>query len=79
MEEKKYVQTPIIIPEGISLNCMTAGNLIKYLQTFPESAKVVITHTDRDGNYINSDCQIACNFECQYERNVIQFVIGFQQ
>lgn len=63
--------------EGICLNNQTVGNLKKYLSRFPEDAKVVITTTDREGDYHNYDCQIACNFEHQHETNVVQFILGF--
>jgi len=62
--------------KGVCLNNQTVGNLKRYLDLYPDNAKVVITHTDREGNYINYDCQIACNFEHQEKENVIQFILG---
>jgi len=62
--------------EAICLNNQTVGNLKKYLARFPDDAAVVIYSTDMNGNCINFDCQIACNFEHQVETNTIQFVLG---
>ena len=73
------VAMPTMGHNGICLNHQTAGNLIKYLQTFPADAKVVIHSVDRTGDFRNFDCQIGCNFEYQQENNLVQFILGFTE
>lgn len=60
--------------ESICLNNQTVGNLKKYLTRFPNSAKVVIAGVGK--NYIDYDCQIACNFEHQEKTNTVMFTLG---
>ena len=62
--------------ESICLNDQTVGNLKRYLNQYPDNAKVVISSMDKKGNYIDYDCQIACNFEHQQKENVVQFIPG---
>ncbi len=60
----------------IRLNDQTAGNLITYFQRFSKKAKVVIHHTDNEGNYHNFDAQIGCNFDYQNKNNVVVLFPG---
>lgn len=59
---------------SIRLNHQTVGNLKQYLSGFPDDAKVMISGVGE--NYTDHDCQIACNFEVQEKKNVVQFVLG---
>ncbi len=56
---------------SVCLNNQTTGNLIKYLQGFPDDAKITIWH-----NYKTYDCQICCNFEHQQKQNTVQVMTG---
>ena len=58
--------------KSVRLNNQTVGNLKKYLDRFPNDAKVFIV----DGQYKNRDCQICCNFDHQEEKNTVQFMLG---
>jgi len=60
----------------VRVNQQTAGNLIKYLKSFPKDAKVVIHNHNENYGYYVSDCQIACNFEHQKETNQVMFTLG---
>ncbi len=75
--EHEYVAMPHLRQDGICLNNQTAGNLIKYLQTFPADAHVVITAVDSAGDDRNYDAQIACNFEHQEKTQTVQLLLGF--
>ena len=72
-----YVAMPHLTPDAICLNNQTVGNLKRYLDTFPDEAEVVISATDREGNYHHWDCCIGCNFEFQREHNRIVLSLGF--
>ena len=60
--------------KAIRLNNQTVDNLKKYLDGFPDDAKVMISGVGT--NYKDYDCQIACNFEHQEKENTVQFVLG---
>ena len=62
--------------ESIQLNNQTVGNLKRYLESFPDDAKVVIYTMDENMNYKHYDCLIACNFNQQHENNMVQLLIG---
>jgi len=61
----------IDVPDGICLNNQTVDNLIKYLQQYPDNARVTIWH-----DYKTFDCQICCNFEHQKKTNTVQVMTG---
>lgn len=50
----------------------TAGQLIEYLQGFEKDAKVRIWH-----DYKTYQCQVACNFDHQWEINTVLLLLGF--
>ena len=58
----------------IRINNMDVGNLKKYLDNFPDDAKVVIA--GQGAKFEDLDCQIACNFDHQRSENVVQFTVG---
>lgn len=60
--------------ETIRLSNQTVGNLKKYLAGFPDDAKVTISGVG--DHYTDHDCQIACNFEHQKEKNTVQLTLG---
>ena len=80
IQERQIKEEVLSLPDydedGIRLNAQTVGNLKRYLSQFPDNARVVINATDREGNYIEWDCQIACNFEHQHETNTVKFILG---
>ena len=64
----------MIMPEDICLNNQTVGNLRKFLESFPDDAKVVISGIGE--SFASYDCQIACNFEFQRDQKLVQFIVG---
>lgn len=62
----------------ICLNNQTVGNLKRYLEEFPDDARVVIhaySHNHQD--YKIFDCQIGCNIEHQKETNRVILLKGW--
>jgi len=57
--------------DSVCLNDQTVGNLKKYLNRFPDDAKVYIWH-----DYKNWDAVICCNFEHQEADNIVQIMLG---
>ena len=55
----------------IILNNQTVGNMKKYLDQFPDDAKMVIATENG-----NRDCQIASNFDNQIYKNCVMLING---
>jgi hypothetical protein len=59
------------------INHQTVGNLKRYLEHFPDDAKVRIYADDLlSGTWLNHDCRVGGDFEHQHETNTVQFFLG---
>lgn len=57
--------------EIVCLNEQTVGNMKKYLNRFPDDARIIIHARLNAGEYRNFDCCIGCNFDYQQENNMV--------
>ena len=58
---------------GMVVNDLTIASLKKYLDTFPDDAKIVLHEWETNSDF---RVQIACNFEHQEENNIVILTKG---